>query len=439
MSSVLRRLRRFREWLILTNLGAVILAAGLAAYFLFGLPRADYAVQIVAAVAIALVAGALIVVIVGAVLTHFAVKPAIEDTSPIYFEAVSGFATALTLPARRWFPLLEVEWTWETPEEVTVTSAQVEGLRLENVESASRTHASRIRRRFVIEDGFGLARIVLRREEAREVTVVPWIGQLARSPLLRSLASGDDRPHPRGALEGDRVDMRRYVAGDPLRLALWKVYARTRVLMVRTPERAIAPAVRVAAYLVAARGDEAPAAGARVAVESGLLGERWVFGADGGRHRLVSTREEALEQIVESRAVRDDAEIGQGGGLVPFLAAASEDEPARAVVFVPAVAGAWVDRVAAAVARHPGHTSVVIVADGVVQELAKRPAIDRLVRVPEETDPAEENVATAEEIASIAMRLARAGAEVGAVNRVTGRTIPLGLGTMASTMERSVA
>ncbi len=437
MSSVLRRLRRFREWLVLTNLGAVILAVALVAYFLFGLPRADYAVQIVAAVAIALVVGALIVVVVGALLTHLALKPSGEEAPPIYFEAVSGFATALSLPARRWFPLLEVEWTWETPEGVTVTSAQVEGTRMENVESASRTHARRIRRRFVIEDGFGLARIVLRREEAREITVVPWVGQLNRSPLLRSLASGDDRPHPRGALEGDRVDMRRYVPGDPLRLALWKVYARTRVLMVRTPERAIAPAIRVAAYLVAARGDEAPAAAARVAVEGGLLGERWVFGADGGE-RLAENRDEALAQIVDSRRLRDDEALGNGGGLVPFLAAASESEPARAVIFVPAIGGAWVEQVAAAVARHPGHTSVVIVADGVLDGAKPRPVLDRIVRVPDDPDPSEENVATAEGIASIALRLARAGAEVGALNRVTGRTIPLGLGTMAAA-ERSVA
>lgn len=435
MSSVLRGLRRFREWLVLTNLGVVILAAGLVAYFFFGLPRADYAVQIVAAVAIALVAGAFLVVVVGALLTHLALKREPVEAPPLYFEAVSGFATALAMPARRWFPLLEVEWVWETPEAMTVTSARVEGTILENVESPARTHAKQIRRRFVIEDGFGLARIVLRREEAREVTVVPWVGALSRSPLLRSLASGDDRPHPRGALEGDRVDMRRYVPGDPLRLALWKVYARTRVLMVRTPERAIAPAVRVAAYLVAARGDEAPAAAARVAVEGGLLGERWVFGADGGE-RLASTREEALAQIVDSRRYSNDAELGQGGGLTHFLAAASEDEPARAVLFVPAVGGAWVDTVSAAIARHPAHTSVVLVADGVIDEPTKTPVAERVLRVPEDPDPSEENVANAAEIGSIAKRLARAGAEVGAVNRVTGRTIPLGLG---QAMERHVA
>lgn len=436
-------LRRAREWFVLTNLGVVVLAGALAAYFFFGVPRLDYAVQIVAVLAMALVVGAVFVVVVGALLTHFALKVrAREPADPLYFEAVSGFANALSMPARRWFPLLEVQWTWESPEGVEVERAQVEGTLLESVESPTRGYARAIRRRFVIEDGFGLARIVLRREEAREVKIVPWTGQLSRSPLLRSLASGDELPHPQGALEGDRVDMRRYVPGDPLRLALWKVYARTRVLMVRTPERAIAPAIRVAAYLVSAYGDEAPAAAARVAVEGGLLGERWVFGADGAR-RPALTSEEALQQIVASRSVRGTDE-GEGAGLSHFLAAASESEPARAVLFVPGREGPWVENVAEAIRRHRGHSSVVLVVDGVTNDDERGPdRLSRLVRVPDDDPSTDETVAPVSSLASIARHLVRAGAEVGAIDRMTGRAIPLGLGGSArasvDAIERSVA
>src|SRR5437773_8099985 len=102
--------------------------------------------------------------------------------------------------------------------------------------------------------------------------ILPWTGGLDHAPMLRSLAGGEEISHPLGELTGDRVDMRRYVAGDPLKLALWKIYARTGVLMVRTPERAIAPTLRVAAYLPSAIGDEPAAAAARVAIQRGLLG-----------------------------------------------------------------------------------------------------------------------------------------------------------------------
>jgi alpha-methylacyl-CoA racemase len=49
------------------------------------------------------------------------------SADPLYFEAVPGFANALSMPARRWFPLLEVQWTWESPEGVETVLRLVEG------------------------------------------------------------------------------------------------------------------------------------------------------------------------------------------------------------------------------------------------------------------------------------------------------------------------
>ena len=54
-----------------------------------------------------------------------------------------------------------------------------------------------------------------------------------------------------GMLEdGDRIELRRYVPGDSARFIHWKVFGRTRKLMVRVPERALSRARRTVGVLV---------------------------------------------------------------------------------------------------------------------------------------------------------------------------------------------
>ena len=120
-----------------------------------------------------------------------------------------------------------------------------------------------VKRRFVVEDAFGLARIVFSREQPQPLQVLPTTGKLEPGVVLHALSLGAEMPHPLGAPRGDRADMRRYVPGDPVRLVLWKVYARTRELVVRHPEHAFSPTLRVAAYLVVNRADEPPDAGTK--------------------------------------------------------------------------------------------------------------------------------------------------------------------------------
>ncbi len=429
--SVFGILARGRELFPLTNLGLGVLLLSAAAYYGFGVPHADYVVQLVSVLAMALVAAALVVVLLGAVLTHRAVARYVrgEDEAtpgPITFEACRGWGTGLRVPRRAWFPLLEMAWTWESPEGFRIAPSRIEGEIWENIETHRRALEEQIVRRFVIEDSFGLARVVLRRTEPRTLRVLPYTGNLARAPILRSLAAGEDLAHPAGVPLGDRVDMRRYVPGDPLRLALWKVYARTRQLMVRTPERAIAPAIRVVAYLISAIGDEPAAAAACVAIEGGHLGGDWLFGADGGEHPT-SDPGTAIEMIVRSRNVRD-GEAGGGAGLHRFVEQASEAEPVRLVLFVPPVAGPWLDRTLETLRRHQGSTSVVIVTDGVRNPEAVRPQrIDRVLRIPEPPHPEDESYTTPDALMSIARTLAATGAEVTAIDRAHGRALGLGV------------
>jgi hypothetical protein len=232
-------------------------------------------------------------------------------------------------------------------------------------------------------------------------------------------------PHPLGDLTGDRVDMRRYVAGDPLKLALWKIYARTGVLMVRTPERAIAPSVRVAAYLPAAFGDEPPAAAARVAIENGLLGEGWTFSADGANHPAADI-DGALTLIAGSRRARG-TEDGDAAGLARFLDATAEQTPMKVLLFVPARVGPWVERCVAAVKKYGASVSVLIVTDGVEDEAPKKRPLERLLKLPLPPNPDADSRTTADQLAEVARAFSSlTGAQVMGLERTSGRALPLG-------------
>jgi uncharacterized protein (DUF58 family) len=269
----------------------------------------------------------------------------------------------------------------------------------------------RVVRRVVIEDVLGLTRLAWRHRERVAVTVLPNVGELRQLPVLRTLAGGEDLPLPSGEPEGDRVDYRRYGPGDPLRTILWKTFARTRQLVVRTPERAIAPARRTVAYLVAAAGDEAAAAAARVAVETGVLGANWAFGADGapcaGTERVAT----ALDWIAASAAARGH----EGDGLELFLQEAERHGRVRGVVFVPAQGGLWLTRVIAAGARRRRLLDVVVATDGIERD-GGRALVTRLLTV---ARPRRGLAAAA--LADTLGRLRRAGLEPTVVERPTGR------------------
>ena len=127
----------------------------------------------------------------------------------------------------------------------------------------------------------GFSRFTWRVTQESELLALPRAGNIKSLPLLRSLTAEDGIPDPGGNPEGDRMEIRPYVPGDSVRNILWKVYARTRHLNVRLAERSVYHSSRTLAWLLSGPHDEAAAAVARVAVESGALGEDWLFGADG--------------------------------------------------------------------------------------------------------------------------------------------------------------
>lgn len=250
--------------------------------------------------------------------------------------------TGFRLRAPRGIPFIVVNWQWVNDGGgETAARVELEHVGTELVEMASparRCIVTSIVRRFAVQDLFGLTEISWRRREQVMLRVMPYRGLLTEMPPPAGMADGDDISDPYAEPKGDRVEMRQYAPGDPLRMVLWKVYARTGRMMVRTPERSVSERKRGCAYLVTGADDDATAAAARVAVERGLLGDDWRLAADGVDTEAHEDREAAFEVIAKSgEAPGED----QAGGLGSFLARREGEGYQFCLLFIPPGKQAW--------------------------------------------------------------------------------------------------
>ncbi|HPS79421.1 MAG TPA: DUF58 domain-containing protein, partial [Thermoanaerobaculaceae bacterium] len=282
----------------LTWPGVLVTAAAVASFILLGVNHLDLVVLAAAGLGLLLLLLLVLLVTVCSVVVHLRVKRA-PGPEALRLESGGPQPTGWVLPVPRWLPLVEVEWTWSWPPEISVIARPTHGRTREEVVPARRGEWPGLGRRLVVRDLTGLAAISWTVPAPTHVRVEPSRGALDQLTLLDTLAGGEELSEPRGAPLGDRVDMRQYTHGDSPRLILWKVYARTRKLLVRIPERAVTARPRACAYLVAGDGDEATAGLARVLAERGVLGDNWWFGAD-GTQRVASDARGALDVLVLS-------------------------------------------------------------------------------------------------------------------------------------------
>lgn len=350
-----RRLRRLagaaRGFFPLTATGVLLLALASASLLLLGVGTLDLVVFAAAGLGIGLLLLVSLLVGIVSAMLHLRVRGA-PAVAALRLESGQVQPTGWVLPVPRWLPLVEVSWRWEHPPEVAVHPRPGRGGVAEAVLPQRRGEWREVRRRFEVRDVMGLAALEWDVRAATQVRVEPGRGDLDLLPMLETLAGGEELSEPRGRPFGDRVDMRQYTHGDSPRLVLWKVYARTRKLLVRIPERAVTARPRMCAYLVAGEGDEATAGLARVVVERGLLGDDWWFGADGSE-RVASDAQGALDVLVASGVAGSRGRAAPrtpASGLGEFLARAEKAGFGAAFVFLPARAGAWTPEVAATAA-----------------------------------------------------------------------------------------
>ena len=358
--------RRVLDLFPFTALGLLVLGASAYSLFEVGLKRADLILLIIGAMGLGMGAIALLATsftALGLWLQLRKVGGGDKLGMECGFSTRSGFSVS-TL----WFiPFVKLGWSWLNP--VAVVELKKHNRRFHEVVTPTRRGlCDEVVRKVDIGDAFGLTKISFRMREERDVRFYPSVGNLRKMDVVRSIASGEDMPHPGGQPEGERADLRRYNPGDPVRFILWKVFAKTREIVIRTPERAIAPARPPGGRRGDGAGDEAAAGAARVAIEAGSLGTQWVLGADGAdepaKHKI-----QALEVLARSGNCDDEQ---AGAGLSRFLQKHAATGGARVVVFVPPKPGPWLEKVMAAAKARSSPTrgspvEFVVCMDGMIK------------------------------------------------------------------------
>ncbi len=351
----------------------LLLGAGVLLYY-FGFLQQDLILLMASVVLLVVACLSVLLVCEAAFATHRwwrAISLELPAQLTPLLAGVPGRMTLLRRPP--WRPLVEVSWRWIEPTRVeTRWSRGPDGDAYEEFTFDHRCLIYRVEREFEISDVLGFACIRFRRVQDLRFQVLPAPRPLDRSAFVTSFHGGDDLPDPRGEPVGDRVDMRQYAAGDPPKLMLWKLYARTGKLMVRMPERAISPTPRTCAYLVAGPQDEAAAGLMRSILESGVLGPSWRFGADGNQGHC-ETVDEAMTFLARSGNV--SLKGGWQVELRSFLAQAAKDGFNGCLVALPSVPGKWLDDVRGAARVSGIEVSWAVAPANVTTEVKRIPLV----------------------------------------------------------------
>lgn len=394
----------------LTPLGTAALLAALWVERHWGESQKDFVLYSAAWVGLILMCTALVMVLLASLLLWLRLRR-LGGLSDLELESGATAVTSFSFPRFSAWPLVQVRMEWAEPGRVAVWMERVRGRVQEVVQPEERGDFREIHRRFVVADIFGLCRLGLYVRRQRRVRIVPSRARISGHALTH-FVGGEGISHPTGPAEGELLDMRRYGPGDPLRFVLWKAFARTRQLLVRTYERAVSPDPSAVAYFVAGRHDESSASAARVFLEDGMLGQDFLFLADGAKE-ATSKLDEAIDQIVCSVHARPSG----ASGLARFLERARQEGKKSVVLFLPAGEGPWLARVEA-VAQQLTQATCVLAMEGSVEQ--RRAA--RLKRWLFSAAPGPRR-ASLKELRRVVRRLSKAGLRLEVLHHPSGERL----------------
>ena len=335
---------RIIDWLPFTVGGGIFLLSSVWATWYFGVQRTDLVLIILGSVGIALSILGCVLTIVGALWMQWRFRELPLFSATMTVQGQHRVFKEIRLPW--WIPLIQVDWTWQSSKFDVKTEKESEC-----VTPQRRGMCNLVCRSIQIGDAFGICEVTIRSQQPSEIQVLPRSIPLLMPDIAQGLRHGGEQANPLGASVGERVDIRNYALGDPMRYILWKAYARTGELVVRTPERAFEPSKRLLAYLVVHPDDGLSASLATQVIHSQSLGDNWAFGVD-GRLEPCTDIETAIEAVVQS----GDSTIQNAQGLSDFIN--QETEASSLIVFAPATDGEWVDAVMQI--SHQVHTQVII-------------------------------------------------------------------------------
>lgn len=309
---------------------------------------------------------------------HHQIDEQASTQESIKLEAGFPNESGFELPTLNYFPLIKLQWRIVFPDQLTTRIRVTENsdgntfLR-EEIVPQRRCLSAKVIRLFTVSDVLGFCRYSWRQAQTRECLCLPQVNTLRQLPLLRSMTAEDGIPDPTGSPEGDRMEIRRYAPGDSVRDIMWKAYARSGQLNVRLAEKSVFHSQRTLAYLLSSPNDEAAAATARVALQQGILGEDWVFSAD-GCEEACTTLPSALRAVAGSRAILHPQEYG----LDRFMQSQAHAGATHCIVFAAAEQADWIPQLQRSLQQYAGRISLVLATDG-LGETQKQPAWQRLL------------------------------------------------------------
>jgi hypothetical protein len=283
----------------LTRVGAALALVDGFALWAEGLRHQNLVVLGAAAVVLAIQCGLTLVVIVcGFIARYSSRRQGISQSLDL--DTGRSQATGFSVAFPAWVPFVTLNWDWRHPDGIAVEAGREQGRLREYIRPRHRLASDSIERHFRCGDFLGLAEVSWLSEEHRSIRVLPSRAESGALALRAGLAQGSELADPAGALHGSLTEMREYRPGDSPRLIRWKLFAHTRKLMVRTPEPAFEDSPNSCAWLAGAPSSEAASRLVREALERGMLGEQWGFGASGTHDLILGDMERARDIIARS-------------------------------------------------------------------------------------------------------------------------------------------
>ncbi len=221
-----------------------------------------------------------------------------------------------------------------------------------------------LHRTVTIKDIFGLTSITYTLSQRVSLEIQPAQSHF-EMVAFQTQTSGDGYSHPEGDPRGELIEMRRYQAGDPLRLVLWKVFARSRKLVVRAPEPAIVEENDMFVYFVSGQEDENSASMARSFLSSfGISDKEELYFAADGANRLVRDEKEGISDIIDSVSHRSHG----GEGLLTVAPLVSSGAMSHCFLLVPKKIGLWLEHVKKFIATYQTRPVFILSVDASQQK-----------------------------------------------------------------------
>ena len=210
----------------------------------------------------------------------------------------------------------------------------------ERIRVASRGRYESVSHLITVRDVFGITSFSFPHTSSFVAEIKPASCHF-ESIQLAARTSGEGYSFPAGEAKGELVEMRRYQAGDPLRYILWRVFARSRKLLVRAPEPAVVEEREMFVYFVSGIDDEPSASLTRTFLASFADARSELYFCADGTDRVSTDIVDALDDVIESARHRE-----HGG---ESMEAQARYVPAQALnhsfIMVPPTMGAWYENV----------------------------------------------------------------------------------------------